>query len=254
VLLRACPSTSSHTRPQLREDDGAFVAVERPYDYRWFNIRRGGQEKTTEKCVFDFPPTVGDVDMKRLNDLKFFCPGWRDGDCGAGAGEGDVGRGDGGGGGGGGQLRERVCNAAAAAVEVRSAVDAAAAMQCMLSGSGWTSGRTNHITVDLQAGCVSHQQGDDCIIFSVGGGPRVQFVKVKGLPPSFIDVQRAREMKPDQNTHLQPLTDPAISPPGSRKIRAPVLCCARTHPGLQRPVRPLQSAGGHTARDHAVCR
>ena len=83
------------------------------------------------------------------------------------------------------QLRARVCNAAAAAVEVRSAVDAAAAMQTMLSG--WQ----NCITVDPQAGCVSHLQDDKCIIFSFGGGPRVQFVQVEGLPPSFIDVQHA---------------------------------------------------------------
>jgi hypothetical protein len=117
-----------------------------------------------------------------------------------------------------------VCNAAAAAVEVHSAVDAAAAMQSIVSG--WTN-HTNRITVDPQAGCVSHQQRDNCVIFSLGGGPlsRVQFVKVKGLPPSFIDVQEvrgnARGMNPDQNTILLPLTAPAISPLGpSRKIRA----------------------------------
>ena len=85
-----------------------------------------------------------------------------------------------------GQLRARVCNAAAAAVEVHSAVDAAAAMQTMVSG--WTAW-TNRITVDPQAGCVSYQQYDRCIIFSLGEGPRVQFVKVAGLPPSFIDVR-----------------------------------------------------------------
>ncbi len=70
-------------------------------------------------------------------------------------------------------------------------------MQTMVSG--WTY-KTNRVTVDPQAGCVSYQQDDKCIIFSVGGGPRVQFVKVEGLPPSFIDVQQvrgnAREMSP----------------------------------------------------------
>ena len=92
-----------------------------------------------------------------------------------------------------GHLRARVCNsAAAAAVEVHSAVEAAAAMQTMVRG--WTY-RTNRITVDTQAGCVSYQQGGDCIIFSLGGGPRVQFVKVAGLPPSFIDTQRAQEVR-----------------------------------------------------------
>ena len=53
----------------------------------------------------------------------------------------------------------------------------------------------NRITVDPQAACVSFQQGNECIIFSVGGGPRVQFVKVAGLPPSFIDTQRAQEVR-----------------------------------------------------------
>ena len=93
------------------------------------------------------------------------------------------------------KLRARVCNAAAAAVEVHSAVDAAAAMQTMVSG--WTE-ETNRITVDPQAGCVSHQQFNECVIFSVGGGPRVQFVKVAGwggLPPSFIDVRQAQEVR-----------------------------------------------------------
>ena len=84
MLLRACPSTSSHTRPQLREHDDAFVAVERADSNGWCRIRRGGLEKT----VYSFPSTVGDVDVKRLNDQKFACPVWREGDCGAGAGEG----------------------------------------------------------------------------------------------------------------------------------------------------------------------
>ena len=60
--------------------------------------------------------------------------------------------------------------------------------------SGWTYSR-NRITVDPQAGCVSYQQDNLCIIFSVGGGPRVQFVEVNGLPPSFIDVRQAQEVR-----------------------------------------------------------
>ena len=93
MLLRACPSTSSHTRPQLREHDGAFVAVARSETgMGWCQIRRGGQEKG----VYVFPSTVGDVDVKGLGNQKFFCPVWREGDCGAGAGEGE------------GQLRARV--------------------------------------------------------------------------------------------------------------------------------------------------
>ena len=101
VLLRACPSTSSHTRPQLREHDGAFVAVARSQTGNgWCHICRGGQEKIM--CIF--PSTVGDVDVEGLGVTKFKCPVWRDGGCAAGAGEGDVGRG-----GGGGQLRVRAC-------------------------------------------------------------------------------------------------------------------------------------------------
>jgi hypothetical protein len=66
-------------------------------------------------------------------------------------------------------------------------------MQTMVSG--WTD-YTNRITVDPQAGCVSYQQGDNgCIIFSLGRRPLVQFVKVKGLPPSFIDVRQAQEVR-----------------------------------------------------------
>ena len=134
-----------------------------------------------------------------------------------------------------GHLLARMCNAAAAAVEVHDVVDAAVAMEYMVSG--WTK-YTNRITVDSQAGCISYQQGDNnCVVFSLSGGPRVQFVRVSGLPPSFIDVrqaqkvcQDAREIKLDQSTNVQPLTAPTISPPGSRKIRTPALCCARCHP------------------------
>ena len=43
------------------------------------------------RSLSDFPPTVGDVDVKGLRDFKFFCPVWREGDCGAGAGEGEGG-------------------------------------------------------------------------------------------------------------------------------------------------------------------
>ncbi len=98
--------------------------------------------------------------------------------------------------------RACVCNAAAAAVEVHSAVDAAAAMQNIVSR--WRDSK-NRITVDPQAGCVSYQQSDRCIIFSVGGGPRVQFVEVAGLPPSFIDVQQAQEVRGNAREMKLPL-------------------------------------------------
>ena len=78
----------------------------------------------------------------------------------------------------------------------------AAAMQTMVSG--WTN-ETNRITVDPQAGCVSYQQDNKCIIFSVGGGPRVQFVEVAGLPPSFIDVQQAQEVRGNAREMNPPL-------------------------------------------------
>jgi hypothetical protein len=45
----------------------------------------------------NFPPTVGDVDVKGLSGAEFQCPVWREGGCGAGAGEGEL---EGGGGGG----------------------------------------------------------------------------------------------------------------------------------------------------------
>ena len=75
-------------------------------------------------------------------------------------------------------------------------------MQAMVSG--WTDS-TNRVTVDPQAGCVSFQQDKECIIFSVGGGPRVQFVEVAGLPPSFIDVRRAQEVRGNAREMNPPL-------------------------------------------------
>ena len=82
-------------RPQLREGDDAFVAVERADSNGWCNICRGGQEK----CVYSFPDTVGDVDVKGLDDQKFSSSVWRGGDCGGGAGGVCCRGGDGGGGG-----------------------------------------------------------------------------------------------------------------------------------------------------------
>ena len=132
-----------------------------------------------------------------------------------------------------GQLRARACNAAAAAVEVHSAVEFAAAMQAMVSG--WTK-YTNRVTVDPQAACVSYQQDTECIIFSVGGGLRVQFVQVAGLPPSFIDVQRAQEVRGNAREMNPPLTATLQPPPASSathacttqrvRHRAPLLSCS----------------------------
>jgi hypothetical protein len=91
-------------------------------------------------------------------------------------------------------------------------------MQTMVSG--WTK-CTNRITVDPQAACVSYQQGDDnCIIFSVGGGARVQFVEVAGLPPSFIDVRQAQEVRGNAREMNPPLTATLQPPPASSATHA----------------------------------
>ena len=113
-------------------------------------------------------------------------------------------------------------NPAAAAVDVYNAVDFAAALHALVKD--WTRFK-NIITVDAEAGCVSYQQRDDCIIFSCNP-PQVQFVKVACLRRSFIGAQQAqqvrrdaREMKPDQNTNVQPLA----APTSNRKHASPRL-------------------------------
>ena len=85
-------------RPQLREGDDAFVAVERCiYGIGWCHICRGGKAKVMHGS--SFPPTVGDVDVKGLDDREFDSSVWRGGDCGGGAGGVCCRGGDGGGGG-----------------------------------------------------------------------------------------------------------------------------------------------------------
>jgi hypothetical protein len=108
---------------------------------------------------------------------------------------------------------------------VYNAVDFAAALHALVKD--WTE-YENIITVDAEAGCVSYHQANDCIIFSCNP-PQVQFVQVAGLPPSFIGAQQAqqaqqvrrdaREMKPDQNTNVQPLA----APTSNRKHASPRL-------------------------------
>jgi len=131
---------------------------------------------------------------------------------------------------GGSCARAHVCNSAAAAAEVHNAVDAAAALQNMVSG--WTVEDANHVTVDIRAGCVAYQQKDLCIIFSLGEGPRVQFVLVAGLPPSFIDVRQAQEvcrdtrtMKPPQTTILIPLPPNFLRKPHAHHNACLITCC-----------------------------
>ena len=117
-----------------------------------------------------------------------------------------------------------VPNPAAAAVDVHNTVDFAAALHTLVQRWNWK--YKNIITVDAEAGCVSYQQGNtQCIIFSCNTPP-VQFVKVEGLPRSFIGAEQAqqvrrdaREMKPDENTNVQPLA----APTSNRKHASPRL-------------------------------
>ena len=97
---------------------------------------------------------------------------------------------------------------------MHNAVDFAAALHALVKD--WTE-YENIITVDAEAGCVPYQQGDRNCIISSCNPPQVQFVRVAGLPPSFIGAEHvqqvrhdAREMKPDQNTNVQPLAAPTF--------------------------------------------
>jgi hypothetical protein len=102
--------------------------------------------------------------------------------------------------------------------------------------------------VDAEAGCVSYQQGDNCIIFSCNT-PQVQFVEVEGLPCSFIGAEQAqqvrrdaREMKPDQNTNVQPLA----APTSNRKHASPRL------PSSAAPQQPQALLTRFAAPSHHV--
>ncbi len=99
-----------------------------------------------------------------------------------------------------------VPNPSAAVVDVQNSVDFAAALHTLVEG--WTRCK-NIMTTDADAGCVSHEQDDECIIVSCNP-PQVQFVQVEGSPRSFIGAEQeqqvrrdAREMKPDQKTNVQ---------------------------------------------------
>jgi hypothetical protein len=143
-------------------------------------------------------------------------------------------------------LRVLVPNPAAAAVDAYNAVDFAAALHTLFKD--WTEYK-NIITVDAEAGCVSYQQGStQCIILSCNP-PQVQFVKVEGLPPSFIGVEQAqqvrrdaREMKPDQNTNVQPLA----APTSHRKNASPRL------PSSAAPQQPQALLTRFVAPPHPV--
>jgi hypothetical protein len=111
----------------------------------------------------------------------------------------------------------------------------------------WTF-RKNIITVDAEAGCVSYQQGNLCIIFSCSP-PQVQFVTVEGLPPSFIGAEQAqqvrrdaREMIPNQNSNVQLLA----APTSNRKHASPRL------PSSAAPQQPQALLNRFAAPPHHV--
>ncbi len=194
-----------------------------------------------EKALYcrDFPSHVvvlGLNVVQWLEDNVFsFFHVWQDGDCLRDAGGITVGDK------GWGRLRQLlplcvpVPNPAAAAVDVHNAVDFAAALHALVKD--WPTCKKllkklergipeNIITVDAQAESVSYQQGRCCIIFRCSSTPYVQLVNSEGLPPSFIRVERAqqvrldaREMKPNQNTNVQPLA----APTSNRKHASPHL-------------------------------
>ena len=70
------------------------------------------------------------------------------------------------------------------------------------------------ITVDPVSGCVSFEMQHRCIIFSVFSGNPILFVKVKGLPPTFIEVQQAQQVLQyySRKTNLQLLPHASRSP------------------------------------------
>jgi hypothetical protein len=78
VLWRVCQLLLAHVRLQVDERDDAFVAVERARGGNgWTRICRHG----LEKIIHRFPPRAADVDVKELDDQKFFDVVWRAGDA-----------------------------------------------------------------------------------------------------------------------------------------------------------------------------
>jgi hypothetical protein len=130
---------------------------------------------------------------------------------------------------------------------VYNAVDFAAALHTLVKD--WTEFK-NTIDVDPQAGCVSHQQNNYCVIFSCNGTQPVQFARIDDLPISFIGAEHAqqvrrdaREMKPDQNTNVQPLA----APTSNRKHASPRL------PSSAAPRQPQALLTRFAAPHHVSC-
>jgi len=88
------------------------------------------------------------------------------------------------------------------------------------------------ITVDPDSGRVSYQHDDCCIICSVRE-PFFQFVKIGGLPPSFLDLKQA-----------QFLADPSIDPIcGCVSYQCRDNCCIIFSVGGEDPVRFVTLSG-----------
>jgi hypothetical protein len=74
------------------------------------------------------------------------------------------------------------------AVVVHSAAQAAAAMHRLIGSHLAT------VTVDPFSACVSYERNRRCVIFSLCSQHPIKLVKARGLPPSFIEVQRAQQV------------------------------------------------------------
>jgi hypothetical protein len=89
----------------------------------------------------------------------------------------------------------------AVAVVVHSAAQAAAAMHMLIGHT-----MTGAVTVDPVTACVSYERNRRCVIFSLCSQHPIKFVKSRGLPPSFIEVQRAQQVLVLLLLHSQPPT------------------------------------------------
>ena len=156
--------------PQLGDHDPAFIAVERDErGHENSRIFRRGKDTALWSC--HFPPRMNSIHGLVLEDFcfqdcEFKSRVWREVERHAtdGSGFGIAGR----------------------PMVVDNAVDAAAAMHGLVQG--WAK---CCITVDPDSGRVSYQHDDCCVICSVRE-PFFQFVKIGGLPPSFLDLKQAQ--------------------------------------------------------------
>jgi hypothetical protein len=175
--------------------------------YGDFRIFRHGQEKRVDRI--DFPPLAQEVETRTLYDKKFIRPLWRRENVADDAGSIARGRGRGRGRGKGRGLVHEAPKRSelirAVAVVVHIAAQAAAAMH-MLIGHTMTGKFFGSVTVDPVTACVSYERNRRCVIFSLCTQHPIKFVKSRGLPPSFIEVQRAQQVLLLLLLHSQPST------------------------------------------------